>query len=323
MDPDLGLAEAVAAPLGAGATSSLDAMIADGPIDIAVIGSPNAFHASQIIALIQAGVRGFLAEKPLAVTHEEAKEIQAAVEAAGAALVIGAMHTYDPGWLQGLEALEALGDLSQRGPFHVRSVCHLPNNSYFEDQANRVVRPDGQAPTGPASGLDPAAAMLSGGVLGLAIHNLPHIRRFVPRLTQVAHAQTVNPWGYSITASGPAGTVDLVARTAGTWQVDWTLTVYGRDFQLGVTFPPSYVHAGSAATRLQLTDGATRQFGPHLEDGYLAEWTELFAVMEGQPPLHPPSEAVADLDYALDLAEAAVATLAASGPSPTAREELA
>jgi predicted dehydrogenase len=313
MDVDEALAAAVAAPHGARVTTSLDGLLAGDGVDIAVVCSPNAFHVPQIEALAAAGVAGILAEKPVAMTHDEADRVAAAVAASGTALVVGAMHTYDPAWLAARDALEARGPLAARGPFHVRSAVYIPTNDHFEDMATTMVRPPrpgGAPPT--------AADVLRGGVMGLAIHNLPLVRVVLPRLDEVAFAAQVEPWGYAITATGPAGSVDLLARTGGTWQPDWTLSFWGRDTELELELPPSYVHSGSAVARLRGPDGDQRVFGPYPVDGYDAEWRELLAVLDGRAPRYDVAHLMADVAYAIDLADGAVAALAAE-PTEVAR----
>ncbi len=306
MDPDLGLAQSVAAPHGARVSGTLEEMLAGDGVDVAVICSPNAFHVSQIEALAAAGVRGILAEKPLAMTHDEAARVAAAVTASGTVLVVGAMHSYDPAWLAAREALEAVAPVAEQGPFHVRSAVYLPANSRFEDMATTMVRPAPRA-GGPAPSV---ADSLRGGVMGLAIHNLPLIRVALPRLDEVSFADRLDPWGYVMTATGPNGSVDLLARMPGTWQPDWTLAFWGPQVELDLSFTPSYVHSGSAVARLRTADGSQRVFGPYPSDGYEAEWRELVAILlDGKKPRYDVPHLIDDVGYAIDLADLAIAAL--------------
>lgn len=297
MDVDTTMAAAVAAPLGARVTGSVPELLAGDGFDIAVICSPDRFHADHIEAVCAAGVRGVLAEKPLAISRAEAERVASAVTASGAALVLGAMHTVDPAWLAASAAF------ADRGPFHVRSATYLPPNQRFEDVATTMVRPEAGAPR-----QRPAAEVLRAGVLGLAVHDLPLVRRFLPAIDRVELAALLAPWGYVVTASGPEGTVELLARVAATCRPDWTLTVWGQDSELEVTFPPSYVHAGSAVATARTRRG-TSTWGPDAADGYLAEWHELLAVLDGAPPRHGLDVLLGDLDYALTLADLAAAAV--------------
>ncbi|MCL2652667.1 MAG: Gfo/Idh/MocA family oxidoreductase [Propionibacteriaceae bacterium] len=301
VDPNVTLAEAVAAPLDAHASGSLDDMLADG-VDIAVVASPNAFHAAQIQALCAAGVKGIMAEKPLATTGDEAQAVAGAVRAAGTALVVGAMHLYDPAWIAAHESMAE----HVTAPIRVRCATYLPPNSYYEDQATKMIRPP--APPEPAE--PPSAAdVLRGGVLGLAIHDLPLIRRFIPSLDNVSKAETATPWGYAITAEGQAGSVELLARMGDTWQADWTLQISSEDgANLTMQMPPSYVHVGSATATVSGVPGSpATTFGPYKTDGYIAEWQELLAIMDGATPRYSLDDMMADFMYALALADLAVA----------------
>ena len=226
------------------------------------------------------------------------------VGASGVVLVVGAMHTYDPAWLAARSALLAAGPEAAVGPFHVRSSIHLPANERFEDMATTMIRPP--RADRPASSEE---AQLRGGVMGLAIHDLPLARTVLPRIDEVLVAKRLEPWGYLITASGPDGTLELVARTGGTWRPDWTLDIWGRHVELSMEFPPSYVHAGSGRARLRGTDGQDHFFGPNAADGYDAEWHELLAVMSGQAPRYDLQHIVDDIVYAVDLADRAADAL--------------
>ncbi|MDR1426564.1 MAG: Gfo/Idh/MocA family oxidoreductase, partial [Bifidobacteriaceae bacterium] len=203
MDIDPALACAVAAPIGAFHTTSLEELLARGGLDVVVIGSPNQFHATQIEAACAAGVRAILAEKPLVNAHGEIDAVLRALTASGTQLVVGAMHSYDPAWLAAQAAIEGAA-----GPWHVRCVCFIPGNERFEDAAATMVRPveaaSRSADAGPHPPPPTPAELIRGGVLGLAIHNLPHARVFVPELDGLLAARTVEPWGYTITAQGPA-----------------------------------------------------------------------------------------------------------------------
>ena len=75
MDIDSSLASAVATLAGARASSDVDAVMADGSVDVVAICSPHEFHADQIAAAAYAGKRGILCEKPLATTAEEAQRV--------------------------------------------------------------------------------------------------------------------------------------------------------------------------------------------------------------------------------------------------------
>lgn len=86
------------------ATTDWDAFVAAaraGSFDVAVIGTPNALHAPQAIALLEAGVH-VLVEKPMATTVAEAEAMVAAAERAGREVLTAHMWRFDPDarWLR-------------------------------------------------------------------------------------------------------------------------------------------------------------------------------------------------------------------------------
>src|SRR5580693_8529594 len=102
MDTDAAVAGAVAANADAKATTQIEAVLEDPAIDVIAVCSPHHVHAAQVAAICAEGKQGILCEKPLATSQPELEQITGTVSAAGLWLVVGAMHTYDPGWLAAL-----------------------------------------------------------------------------------------------------------------------------------------------------------------------------------------------------------------------------
>ena len=95
MDIDLERARTVADACGAIALSDSNALIARPDVDAVLIASPDASHAEQTIACIQAG-KPVLCEKPLATTLADAERVLQAETDAGRRLVqVGFMRVYD------------------------------------------------------------------------------------------------------------------------------------------------------------------------------------------------------------------------------------
>ena len=69
--------------------------------------------------------------------------------------------------------------------------------------------------------------LLRDGIIGLAIHNLPLIRQFHPRLGAVASARWVHPFGYDIVVSDDDHTIQLLAYMGGSWPPHWTFRAVG------------------------------------------------------------------------------------------------
>ena len=144
--------------------------------------------------------------------------------------------------------------------------------------------------------------------MGLAIHDLPLVRRFVPTFTdlEVLRAEALEPFGYLILVQAGGRTIDLQAVMSDSWEPEWTFEAISDTQSLRVTFTPSYVQAGSAVA--ELSDGQkTEVFGPFDANGYEAEWQFLALLARGEA--NPPSAdtLIQDLQFALATADAAAA----------------
>jgi myo-inositol 2-dehydrogenase/D-chiro-inositol 1-dehydrogenase len=305
MDVDAAIAESVAGRVGARFSTTTDDLLTDPDVDVIAVCSPHRFHAEQVIAACRAGKKAVLCEKPFVMSAEQASAVSAVSVETGVPVIVGAMHTFDPGWLA---AEKAWGDLTDTA-HTIRSSIVLPPNARFEDFATEVIsRP---AP-GKADYTDPEVieGMIRGGVMGLAIHDLPLVRRFVPSFTdlKVLRSDIVKPFGYVIAIDAGGRSIELQAAITRTWQPAWTFEAISDAAALKVTFTPSYVHAGSSVAELR-TAGETRTFGPFDVDGYEGEWRFLarLAGAEVRPPA--PEVAIQDLTFALTIADAAAAAV--------------
>ena len=97
-DLDADVAARIAEGVGARSSRSLDDLLADEAVDVVAICSPHEFHAEQVVAACSAGKRAVLCEKPLAMSRAEANKIAAVFTETGVPILVGAMHTFDPGW---------------------------------------------------------------------------------------------------------------------------------------------------------------------------------------------------------------------------------
>src|SRR3712207_4027976 len=105
------------------------------------------------------------------------------------------MHTFDPGCLA---AKEHWGDLVETA-HTIRYSIVLPPNPRFEDFATEVLtRPEW--PKRDRRDPEVAAGMMRGGIMGLAIHDLPLVRAFCPDFTdlEVLSAAVPSPGGYVV-----------------------------------------------------------------------------------------------------------------------------
>lgn len=303
MDVDPSVAASVAGRVGAESTTDASQIYGDPRIDVIAICSPERFHAEQVIAACRAGVKAVLCEKPFAVSADEATAIAQVATETGVPIVVGAMHAFDPGWVAATRKAARLF-----GTVHtIRSSIVLPPNARFEDFATEVVT----RPVWPdLDRTDPAAVRgaIRGGVLGLAIHDLPLIRSFLPSFEdlEISRAQVIAPRGYAISGSVAGVTIDLRFTMTDSWRPEWLLEAFGAEEALSVAFTPSYVQAGSAVAALRTTDGLAA-FGPYPGNGYQGEWEHLAGLARGEAEPIPLDRLIDDLRFALAVADAATA----------------
>jgi myo-inositol 2-dehydrogenase / D-chiro-inositol 1-dehydrogenase len=295
------VAALVAQRVGARGSTSLDDLLADEAVDVVAICSPHKFHAEQVVAACRAGKRGVLCEKPLAMSRDEANRISAVSAETGVPILVGAMHTFDPGWQS---AVQAWGDLPSSS-FALRSSIVLPPNSRFEDVATELItRPGGTLPG--ELDQETQARMLHAGVMGLAIHDLPLVRSLLPHYDDVAvlAARFLRPFGYHIVLAVGGKRVELHALMSATWRPAWIFEAVSPDQLLRTEFTPSFVHAGSAVSSLRGAD-ITRTFGPFDCNGYEVEWRVLGEIARGERAAPDPGPLIDDVRFALSLADAA------------------
>jgi predicted dehydrogenase len=300
MDADPAVGAAVAARAGARFSTNSVAVMDDPEVEVIAICSPNRFHADQIEAACRAGKRAILCEKPLATTYEEARRIADASAASGTPMIVGTMHAFDPAFMAARAAWDAAGATARL----VRSTIYLPGDAEMIAQATEPILPvPPAAPPGPPPAPPTPQQMIRRAVLGLAIHNTPLVRWLVPSVGKVRAARFLPPSGYVLSFGDEERSVQMIAFTGGQWRPAWTFQAWGQGAALNVNFPPSYVLAGSAQADLRSVDGRRSWHFAH--NGYQEEWDQVAAIVRGERTAPPVAEAVAELDYALAIADGA------------------
>jgi myo-inositol 2-dehydrogenase / D-chiro-inositol 1-dehydrogenase len=305
MDVNAEVGASVARRSNARSSTDVQTLLDDPAVEVVAICSPGQFHAGQVEAATAAGKRAILCEKPLATTVQEAQLIADVSTKTGVPVVVGAMHVYDPAFVA---VQQSWADLPNTAAL-VRVAAYLTHNDEMVDLATELTA---AAPT-PGSPPDVAspqvrASMVRAGVLGLATHNLPLVRHFLSSVDEVLAAEFVSPFGYQLTFRSGNRIAQLLALMPGQWRPDWSLRVWGREVELQVQFPPSYVLAGSATA--ELIRGTSRSSWRYAHNGYQAEWLHLADVAEGKSELAIGVQtAVDDLLYALALADGADALI--------------
>lgn len=305
MDADPAVAAGAAATAGARWTTRAADVLSDPDVDIVVVASPPGAHAEQVIAACGSGCRAVLCEKPLATSRDEARQILEASRSSGTPVLVGTMHAYDPACRAAAAAWRSSGERA----LLVRSRINLPPDDTYIRVATQPlsVPPPWTPPSRPwAEGA--AAAFITDIMLGLVIHNIPLVREFFPEPGRVMTAAAPAPIGYAVAARCDGGVAEFLGMVAADWESDWSLEAWSPAARLRVEFPPSYVPAGSAVARLETGDG-TREWR-YAGNGYHAEWEHLADVAAGRAqPIIPLGTAVADLNFALSLAEGAAGLL--------------
>lgn len=301
MDVDPILAEAVASAAGARWSTQLEAVLSDPDVQVVAICSPHRFHAEQVLAAIAAGMRGILCEKPLAYSADDADALAATIVDGGVPVIVGTMHAYDPAWLA---AMSEWGD--ELAAHTVRSSILLPPNSRFESLATELRAAPARG--GRSDLRDPAqrSRTFRDGILTLAIHDLPLVRRFAPTIESVGEGEVLAPFGYAVGLEGDGRHTELFGHVHTHWEPLWTLEVVASDASLRVAFPPSYVHSGSATATLTIPGGA-HQLGPYPGNGYVGEWTRLAELVRDGQHSDERRALIDDARYALRIADAVVA----------------
>ncbi|MDR6414746.1 Gfo/Idh/MocA family oxidoreductase [Pseudarthrobacter sulfonivorans] len=303
-DAGSGRARVLAGQLGARWSEGEAGLLADAIVDVVAVCSPPGEHGRQILAAVAAGKRAVFCEKPLAASKEEAEEVIAACRATGTVLLVGTNHLFDAAWGRAKHHLVALEGRVQA----ISVTLALPPN----DRYHRLVAEGGpfQAARRGRPDLDDRAVeaeVLRQLLTGLAIHDLPAVRDIAPGIDEVVYARVAPPIGYLV-GYRSGGVLVQLALTMLPEGPDalWRMSIATAHDRIEVNFPPAFVHAGSAGTRVRSADGQWTEYGRDPEDGYVAEWRLLASLLEGAAPVEY-DELLADSHYALDLADAAAA----------------
>ncbi|MBD8206796.1 Gfo/Idh/MocA family oxidoreductase [Microbacterium sp. CFBP 8790] len=323
-DAGSGRAAAIAERFGARSSSGLDALLADPDVDVVAICSPPAQHAAHVRASLAAGRRALFCEKPLATSLAEAEQIVAACAAAGALLVVGTNHLFDPAWVRATHYLDAI---DRRIAAVTVTLCLSPNDRYHAlVMGEPLPAPPGSARP-PLDLSDPAqsAAIVRQLIVGLAVHDLPLVRDLVPDATEVAWARPIAPIGFDLGLRSADAvvrfTVLMVPEGADSL---WRVSIATAGDRIDVDFPPPFVHAGSARIAVRDARGVETVYPLDRRDGYDAEWGALAALLRGDTAMEY-DELRADAAFVLAVADAAAAVIRGGGapgsvvaPAPSA-----
>ena len=122
-DPNAEAVAAAAAELGITNTHTDWHELLASDVDAVVVVTPTKFHRDIVVAAAEAG-KHILCEKPMAMTVEECRDMNAAADKAGVVLQIGFMRRFDAGFQRAKKAIDD-GDIGE--VVSVRSLTHGPS----------------------------------------------------------------------------------------------------------------------------------------------------------------------------------------------------
>jgi predicted dehydrogenase len=302
-DGGSGRAQPLAARTGAAFSTGVELLLADALVEVVAVCSPPEQHASHILAAVAAGKRAVFCEKPLALTSTEAEAVIEACRAAQVALVVGTNHHFDPAWGRAVHHLTAGG-----ARVHTLTItAALPPNGRYHDLVTEIdaaarpgahVRPD-------AGDIEVAAAIVRRLLIGLGIHDLPIVRDLAPELERVVYARPVPPIGYAVGFVAGGVLVQLNAvMLAGGADAMWRMAIGTADDHLDVEFRAAFTHDGSAQVSVRTPEGRVVEYPREPDDGYVAEWSVLAAMLDGDDAVEYDA-LLADALFAIELADAA------------------
>ncbi|HWL75929.1 Gfo/Idh/MocA family oxidoreductase [Microbacterium sp.] len=301
-DAGSGRGAALAARVGGRYSPAASSLLEDPAVDVVAICSPPDAHAEHILAAVAAGKRAILCEKPLATSVADAERVVDACRNAGVALTVGTNHYFDPAWSRAKHHLTGKDD-----PVVSISVTLAlpPNGRYHEVVTEADAAPAAHPPRPDLTKPAVAARVLHRLLTGLAIHDIPLVRDLAPRFERVVFARALSPIGYAVgfVASGIPVQLTTVMLPGGADAL-WRVTVSTTRDRLDVSFPPAFVHAGSARVRVRVPEGRESAYPLAAGDGYIAEWRAFAELVESGMPVEY-EELLDDVRYALAIADEA------------------
>lgn len=311
-DAGSGRAAEIAERFGARHSSGIDELLQAPDVDVVAVCSPPAHHAEHVRAALAAGRRAIFCEKPLATTAEEAERIVAECAAAGALLVVGTNHLFDPAWVRATHHLAAAGG---RIAAVTVTLSLSPNDRYHALVMGEPLTPR-PGPARPPIDLDDpdqAADVVRQLVAGLGVHDLPLVRDLVPDAMRVVWARAIAPLGFDVAMRAAEALVRFtVVMAPGGADSLWRVEVATASARVEVEFPPPFVHVGGARTTVRDAQGVRTVFPIDRRDGYEAEWRALASLLRGETAMEY-DELRADAAFVIAVADAAAAAVREGG----------
>jgi len=302
-------------------------LIDDTHVDVVLIAAPDSYHQDFTLAACRAKKKAVLVEKPPALNSRLASQMARTSEESGVPVIVGYPHVYDAAVQKAME----LWGGPQAFRFARFGTVIGPNEKYTADDILQTIRPsvvdrwpgiigqlDYAAATTELLGTDAEVnhVLAHALLLGLVIHDIPVMRRFLGDPSDVAYARAyalgapMSEIGLSqdILLDYGTGRALMQSEIQEIKMTDWGFLLRRSDLQLEVKYPTTYAAAApSTLTATYEKDGMTVEeaHGGRFETGFRREWKHVYDVVtKGVEPLTGIRDAVKDIELVEDIMRA-------------------
>lgn len=290
-------------------------LLADADVEAVVICTYD--HGPVLFDTIAAG-KHVIVEKPLAFTPQEARELVAAAEAADIVALIGYMKFYDPGYVFAREQLSEIGKPKSIAVHDLAGRMDIYNPLYTLHKAGDLspeVLGEGQEAAGrridAALGPDHAVHRVQyTNLLMLGSHDLAALRGLFGSPENIAYAKAVGPTHIFAVLDYPGGvhaTLEVAFGAKYTWWDEW-IHIQGETADMRIAFEHPYSRQSPSTVHMRRSreggvDERTVRFTP--DDSFRRQWQHFArCIREGEKPLTPLSDGLADLELAVRIIKA-------------------
>jgi predicted dehydrogenase len=288
-----------------------------------VVATPDAYHLDFALAACEAKKAAVFVEKPLSLNARMARLIADCSERTGVPVLVDYPHVYDFATQTARQAWGAPGPFAF-GEFR----CVIGRNDLYIPDVLDIIRPPTADPwaaiiaqldyatvSAEAIGTqtDATTVVAHGLLIGLTIHDIPVLRRFLGDPARVGYAR-IRPGPDPISEIGlgieamleyPTGGALLQSEMVELKRIDWSFRVRREGIDVEVAFPSTFpTSAPSRCTIYRDGAGATQAqtYTDRYETGFRRVWQHVYDVVtEGITPETGARDAVRDLELAEEI----------------------
>lgn len=312
------VADAVASHSGARVIADGFALVADPEVDVVVVATPDAYHLDFALAACEAKRSAVLVEKPLSLNARMARLIADCSERSGVPVIVDYPHVYDFATQTARQAWGAPGPFAfgefrcviGRNELYIPDVIDLVRPAVADSWAAIIGQLDYATISSEAIGTqtDATTVVAHGVLIGLTIHDIPVLRRFLGDPSRVGYARIrpgpdpIGEVGLGIEAmlEYPTGGAFLQSEMVQLKRIDWGFRVRRDGIDVEVAFPSTFPTAApSRCTIYRDGGGATlaHSYTDRYETGFRRVWRHVHDVVtRGVAPETGARDAVHDLE---------------------------